>query len=101
MRLFAVTAFALCNTLSLGFHPGTGFVSHSSIISSTSSSARFSAAAATEYNNAERYVGDHPNNNIPPHIADLVGRGLHEKPDHPLGIINAKIKEYFVLQEEN
>jgi len=48
----------------------------------------------------ERYTVEHPNNNVPPHIAALVGRGLHERPDHPLGIVNAKIKEYFVQQEE-
>jgi len=44
---------------------------------------------------------DHPNNNVPPHIASLVGRGLHEKADHPLGIINAKIKDYFDSLDDN
>lgn len=48
-----------------------------------------------DYNNADRYQVDHPNCNVPPHIAALVGRGLHEKPEHPLGIICEKIKEYF------
>lgn len=57
------------------------------------------STANTDFNVAERYMNDHPNNNVPAHIAALVGRGLHEKADHPLGIINAKIKEYFTLQE--
>jgi phenylalanyl-tRNA synthetase alpha chain len=47
----------------------------------------------------ERYTPDNPNCNVPAHIAKLVGRGLYEKADHPLGIVNAKIKEFFELQE--
>jgi len=43
---------------------------------------------------------DHPNNNIPPHIAALVGRGHIHNQCHPLGIINTKIKEYFTLEED-
>lgn len=50
-----------------------------------------------DYAVPERYLSDHPKNNVPPHIAALVGRGLHEKPNHPLGIIQGKIKEYFEL----
>ena len=38
---------------------------------------------------------DHPNNNVPPHIAELVGRDLHLKPDHPIGIVRKKIQDYF------
>ena len=55
----------------------------------------------TDYATPERYVTDHPKNNVPKHIAELVGRGLHENPNHPLGIINAKIKEYFASLPEN
>lgn len=47
------------------------------------------------YADPSRYVNDHPNNNVPPHIAALVGRGLHVRPDHPIGIVRAKIQEYF------
>lgn len=67
-----------------------------------STSTRLAAATETEvsYANPERYLSDHPDNNVPPHIAALVGRGLHEKVDHPLGIINAKIKEFFELKEK-
>jgi phenylalanyl-tRNA synthetase alpha chain len=58
-----------------------------------------STTTATKSNddwaNPARYLTDHPNNNIPPHIAALVGRGLHLKRDHPIGIIRAKIEEYF------
>lgn len=67
-------------------------------LASSTGSRLFSATAAdnkSTYANPDRYTIDHPLNNIPPHIAALVGRGLHEKVDHPLGIINAKIKEYF------
>lgn len=53
-----------------------------------------------DYNNPQRYMVDHPNNNIPPHIAALVGRGHIHNQCHPLGIINTKIKEYFTLEED-
>lgn len=53
------------------------------------------AAGAVSYATPERYSIDHPSNNVPPHIAELVGRGLHLKEDHPIGIIRAKIQEYF------
>jgi len=60
-----------------------------------------SVAEEVDYANADRYLSEHPNNNVPPHIASLVGRGLHTKPDHPIGIIRAKIQEYFAsLPEE-
>lgn len=61
----------------------------------TSPLAMASVAEEVDYANAERYLSEHPNNNVPPHIAALVGRGLHTKPDHPIGIIRAKIQEYF------
>lgn len=57
-----------------------------------------SSAASTEpstYACADRYCTEHPNNNIPPHIAELVGRELHTKENHPIGIVRAKIQEYF------
>lgn len=54
-----------------------------------------------DYSVAERYIVDHPNNNVPPHIAELVGRGLHEKPEHPLGILCEKIQEYFATLPES
>jgi len=68
----------------------------------SSTTARFSSSTTEEkesYANPSRYTGDHPSNNIPDHIAALVGRGLHEKEDHPLGIINLKINEYFASLE--
>ena len=34
-------------------------------------------------------------NNVTPYIANLLGRNLHRKEDHPLGIIKFKIEEYF------
>jgi phenylalanyl-tRNA synthetase alpha chain len=48
-----------------------------------------------DYSDVTRYQVDHPKNNVPPHIADLVGRGLHEKPEHPLGILCERIQSYF------
>jgi len=98
MKLLTISVLSASFNFSYGFHQTSVFVPRS--ISSTR--ARYSVPAATkeDYNNPERYTVDHPNNNVPPHIAALVGRGLHERPDHPLGIVNAKIKEYFMLQEE-
>jgi hypothetical protein len=40
-----------------------------------------------------RLITDDPSNNVSPYIANLVGRSLHRKPEHPLGIIKAKIEE--------
>ena len=40
-----------------------------------------------------RLITDHPENNVTPYIANLVGRSLHRKPAHPLGIIKSKIEE--------
>ena len=42
-----------------------------------------------------RFTNGHPNNNIPPHIAALVGRDLHLLPNHPIYIIRKKIQDYF------
>merc|ERR1719296_97111 len=53
-----------------------------------------SAGSAT-YADPSPDLSDHPNNNVPPHIAALVGKGLHTRPDHPIGIIRSKIQEYF------
>jgi len=69
-------------------------------------SALFSSSSTTtdtdtDYNNVERYCKDHPQNNIPVHIAQLVGRGLHLKEDHPIGIVRAKIQDYFLSLESN
>jgi|Transcript_15024 phenylalanyl-tRNA synthetase alpha chain len=62
----------------------------------------FSASAPVEdYTGVERYSTDDPNNNVPPHIAELVGRGLHLKEEHPIGIVRAKIQEYFASLEED
>lgn len=47
------------------------------------------------YADAARYLAPHPSNNITPHIASLVGRDLHLRPAHPIGIIRSKIQEYF------
>eukprot|EP00580_Thalassiosira_gravida_P003310 CAMPEP_0201602326 /NCGR_PEP_ID=MMETSP0492-20130828/3094_1 /ASSEMBLY_ACC=CAM_ASM_000837 /TAXON_ID=420259 /ORGANISM="Thalassiosira gravida, Strain GMp14c1" /LENGTH=428 /DNA_ID=CAMNT_0048065815 /DNA_START=51 /DNA_END=1337 /DNA_ORIENTATION=+ len=58
-------------------------------------SAAVEESAADTYADASRYLSDHPNNNVPPHIAALVGKGLHTKPNHPIGIVRAKIQEYF------
>lgn len=48
-----------------------------------------------KYADASRYVTPHPSNNITHHIASLVGRDLHLRHSHPIGIIRSKIQEYF------
>eukprot|EP00545_Synedropsis_sp_CCMP1620_P007217 CAMPEP_0119006648 /NCGR_PEP_ID=MMETSP1176-20130426/2436_1 /TAXON_ID=265551 /ORGANISM="Synedropsis recta cf, Strain CCMP1620" /LENGTH=440 /DNA_ID=CAMNT_0006958599 /DNA_START=36 /DNA_END=1358 /DNA_ORIENTATION=+ len=70
--------------------------SHQSRLSASSSSSSSSSSTdQIDFAVAERYNTDHPNNNVPPHIAALVGRGLHTKPNHPIGIIRAQIQDYF------
>mmetsp|Transcript_22527 Transcript_22527/g.43021 ORF Transcript_22527/g.43021 Transcript_22527/m.43021 type:complete len:470 (+) Transcript_22527:197-1606(+) len=48
-----------------------------------------------KYATPSRYLSDDPANNITPHIASLVGRDLHLRTNHPIGIIRSKIQEYF------
>jgi len=69
------------------------------------SSAFFSTSTTTtttdtDYTNVDRYCNDHPQNNIPIHIAQLVGRGLHLKENHPIGIVRSKIQDYFLSLEK-
>ena len=42
-----------------------------------------------------RFITGNVGNNVTPYIANLVGRDLHKIKDHPLGIIKAKIENYF------
>lgn len=87
---FAATAATTANA----FAPSA--VSSSSTYGPTQTTALFSSATEpSTYADVNRYVNDHPNNNIPPHIAALVGRGLHTKENHPIGIVRAKIQDYF------
>ena len=60
---------------------------------STTMSAVAPAAPSTE--TGSRFIVDHPNNNVPPHIAELVGRDLHLTENHPIYIIRQKIQDYF------
>ncbi|KAL7535002.1 hypothetical protein ACHAXR_006204 [Thalassiosira sp. AJA248-18] len=54
-----------------------------------------------KYADTSRYLAPHPSNNITPHIASLVGRDLHLRRSHPIGIIRAKIQEYFASVSHN
>lgn len=88
---FAATAVSTANA----FVPATSFHTSSSV-----NNAQLYSTTASTYADVDRYVSDHPNNNIPPHIAALVGRGLHTKEDHPIGIVRAKIQDYFNSLDE-
>jgi phenylalanyl-tRNA synthetase alpha chain len=92
--VFATTAHAFTNHALFSHTAGT-------TTTTNLHSAPPTTEKTTNYATPERYLAPHPKNNVPPHIADLVGRGLHERPNHPLGIINAKIKEYFELRAQN
>eukprot|EP00966_Prymnesium_polylepis_P264196 6103143-Prymnesium_polylepis.2 len=46
-------------------------------------------------NTASRFITSDVGNNVTPYIENLIGRDLHKKTDHPIGIIKAKIEEYF------
>ena len=43
----------------------------------------------------ERFIVKNVGNNVTPYIANLIGSNLHQKSDHPLGIIKEKIEGYF------
>lgn len=98
MRVLAISALALVGSVS-AWAPSAKSRGFTLFAGQKQSSLTILQGAATteevDYANAERYLSDHPNNNVPPHIADLVGRGLHTRADHPIGIIRAKIQEYF------
>ncbi|KAL7486837.1 hypothetical protein ACHAW6_012438 [Cyclotella cf. meneghiniana] len=53
------------------------------------------------YSDPSRYLNANPANNITPHIASLVGRDLHLRPSHPIGIIRTKIQQYFSSLNNN
>ncbi|KAL3898211.1 MAG: hypothetical protein SGPRY_012888 [Prymnesium sp.] len=42
-----------------------------------------------------RFITGEVGNNVTPYIENLIGRDLHKKTDHPLGIIKSKIESYF------
>ena len=100
MKLTA--AATLCGLLSLHY---SSVASAFQPLFTGTSAATTRLHAATEskvdYSDVTRYQVDHPNNNVPSHIADLVGRGLHEKPEHPLGILCERIQQYFDSLEED
>lgn len=53
-----------------------------------------STASAVKVERAE-VLKDHPHNNVTELIFEKIGRKLHREPDHPLGIIKTKIRDYF------
>jgi len=55
------------------------------------------ATAAT----TSRFITGETGNNVTPYIEALIGRNLHLQKDHPLGIIKAKIENYFNSLEGN
>ena len=54
-----------------------------------------SSLGASPSSETSRFITGHPKNNVPPHIAALVGRNLHLDPNHPIGIVRKKIQDYF------
>lgn len=51
-------------------------------------------SSSTKIDWPKELLSDHPENNVSPYIANLVGRDLHLKKDHPLGIIKDKIETF-------
>jgi len=95
----ALSIVALATSCQAWSTPHTAAFKTRSVTRSTSlQSAAVEESAAATYADPSRYLSDHENNNVPPHIAALVGKGLHTKPNHPIGIIRAKIQEYFASQ---
>src|SRR6056300_1764910 len=81
----SATALALASLTGLCYSFSTNKQSTFKSIRPASSTAILSATVeeAATYADPSRYLSDHPNNNVPPHIAALVGKGLHTRPDHP------------------
>lgn len=96
MKVLAISIAAVLATASAWAPPSSRSTAFGTGMKKTSSVRMASVAEeVVDYATPERYATDHPNNNVPPHIAALVGRGLHTKPGHPIGIIRTKIQEYF------
>ena len=51
-------------------------------------------SSSTKIDWTKELIFEHPENNVSPYIANLVGRDLHLKKDHPLGIILDKVETY-------
>mmetsp|Transcript_3203 Transcript_3203/g.7591 ORF Transcript_3203/g.7591 Transcript_3203/m.7591 type:complete len:441 (+) Transcript_3203:115-1437(+) len=56
---------------------------------------RLLMSTPTEVDWAKELIKDSDENNVTPYIANLVGRDLHLKKNHPLNIIKTKIEKYF------
>jgi len=94
---------------SLGVRQATSFLRHTQGIGAATAGSRaasrwsssnmgagvLGAATLSSPETKSRYCTDHPENNVPPHIAELVGRDLHLIENHPIYIIRQKIQDYF------
>mmetsp|Transcript_17683 Transcript_17683/g.49471 ORF Transcript_17683/g.49471 Transcript_17683/m.49471 type:complete len:330 (+) Transcript_17683:116-1105(+) len=56
------------------------------------------SASAAALVTREEVITDHPSNNISDIIFQKIGTNLHQRPDHPLGIIKSAIADYFEIE---
>ncbi|KAL1523813.1 hypothetical protein AB1Y20_018735 [Prymnesium parvum] len=93
-RSMLASLLPVCGAWRTGAHVPSRFFPATHLAPSSVSSRRkhtgLMSAAATS-----RLITGEAGNNVTPYIENLVGRGLHKKKDHPLGIIKAKIESYF------
>ena len=83
-----LTAIVLTRTNALR----TGARLYSSSVTGEMSRTKRARMVAVEQS---RFITGADGNNVTPYIANLIGRNLHKKDAHPLGIIKAKIENYF------
>lgn len=84
----------LCGAFSAP-HYATGRLAPTTRLAATHYSTRRKNPNQMSANTASRFITGDVGNNVTPYIENLIGRDLHKKVDHPIGIIKAKIEAYF------
>lgn len=90
VRSFVTSFLPFCGAYSMQINSRV----HVTRMASKAASRRPLHIAATSTTQSRLITGE-TGNNVTPYIEALVGRGLHLKKNHPLGIIKQKIESYF------
>ena len=94
-RVMTGAMVALASLRRVGGFAGRSRVSRVPTRAATTRKRTRLASATTVSPTASRFIVDHPDNNVTPYIANLVGRDLHRREKHPLYIIRQRIEQYF------
>ena len=94
-RATQLSASARSSLLAIRASSGGSAASSSAASSGARAVGPTASAATATATDAKRFITGETGNNVTPYIANLIGRDLHKQQAHPLGIIKARIEEYF------